>query len=141
MKKNILAIASLIVNIAFFVIIFLYIFTPHLDDFISEIKISDLKGKVELALGKEESCRRAEHLRWNGLQEADIKPLLLGEGIEENINYYEENMELIPQGIDAQGGEVLKEDQEDLLNKYEVALREALPIYEEYLEEKERCEE
>ena len=99
-------------------------------------QVEDLKSSAD----KKESCDKAEYLRWYGLNEADIRPHLMSESIETNIEFYEENIELIPTGVDAQGGEVSGAEAEELLERYEKTLEEANIIYEEYLYHKDICE-
>ena len=140
MKNKVFLYISLVFNFIFIALTLTYLFTPYLDSIVGSKSFLDSSKKIELALEKEKSCNNAEHLRWNGLNEANVRPLLLTASIEENMEYYRKNIELIPSGIDAQGGEVAEKDKKNLLNEFLLAQDKAKLIYEEYLQEKSRCE-
>lgn len=143
-EKNInnktLLLFSLLINFLFIISILVYFYTPYLNNIVPNKDLSSSSQKSGLALERDEACDRAENLRWHGLQDANIRPLLISEDIVKNMEYYQKNLELIPTGVDAQGGEVLDSDKDTLMLEFSLAKQKAQPIYEDYLLEKEQCD-
>ncbi len=139
-KNKTILLFSLLINFLFTIFIVVYFFTPYLKNILPNKDLSASSQKSELALKRDKACDRAENLRWHGLQDANIRPLLISEDIEKNMEYYQKNLELIPTGVDAQGGEVLDSDMDALILEFNLAKQKAQPIYEDYLLEKEQCD-
>lgn len=141
MKDKTLLVISLVINALFIIFILLFLFTPYLDSIIMNKKGSDSFEKLELALQRDESCNKAEHLRWNGILEAKIEIHGLGNSIEEDLEYYQKNLELLNTGFDEQGNKLTDSEKEVLIEEFKSVQKEAETIYAEYLQEKNACKE